>query len=51
MLVFGDDSAADEVERLVDEWQERGRPGVEDVVLTVSFHNGRSSIRTRIRGR
>lgn len=51
MLVYGGDEAADALERLLDDWRERGRPGVDDVALTVSFRNGHSTITTRWRGR
>lgn len=51
MLVYGSDEAADELEGLVAQWVELGRPGTERVELTASFANGSSSIRTRLRGR
>ena len=51
ILASGGDEAAEELESLVREWDERGRPGEEDVELSVRFANGTSSIRTRIRGR
>jgi protein-L-isoaspartate(D-aspartate) O-methyltransferase len=51
MLVFGEDEAADELERFVAEWVERGRPGADQIELTVSFRNGTSAIRTRWNGR
>jgi protein-L-isoaspartate(D-aspartate) O-methyltransferase len=51
MLVYGGDEAADELEQFVAGWVERGRPGADHVNVTVSFRNGRSSIRTRWHGR
>ena len=51
MLVYGGDEAANELERLVGDWVDRGRPDAGEVDLTVSFRNGRSTIRTRWRGR
>jgi protein-L-isoaspartate(D-aspartate) O-methyltransferase len=51
MLVYGETTAADELEAVVREWVERGRPGASELDLTVSFRNGSSSIRTRWRGR
>lgn len=51
ILAFGGEDAADELEELVREWDELGRPGEKDVELSVNFKNGMSSIRTRWRGR
>ncbi len=51
MLVYGGTEAADELDRLVRDWAERGRPDASEVELTVSFRNGKSSIRTRWHGR
>lgn len=51
MLVYGADEAADDLDRIVREWSDRGRPAASDLDLVVSFSNGRSSIRTRWRGR
>jgi protein-L-isoaspartate(D-aspartate) O-methyltransferase len=51
MLVYGRDEAADELEGFVDGWVERGRPGADRVEMSVSFRNGSSTIRTRLRGR
>jgi protein-L-isoaspartate(D-aspartate) O-methyltransferase len=51
ILVFGGDQAADELVALIEQWKGRGRPGVADVGMTVSFRNGNSTIRTRWRGR
>ena len=51
MLVYGEDEAADELERLVKRWVGQGRPGADHVQMTVSFRNGTSTIRTRWRGR
>ncbi len=51
MLVYGGDEDADELEALVSNWVARGRPDTCDVEVIVSFQNGRSSIRTRWRGR
>ena len=51
MLVYGGDEAGDELENLVRTWVDRGRPGADEVDLTVSFSNGASTVRTRWRGR
>lgn len=51
VLVFGTDAAADELEQLVEDWKERGRPGADDVRMSISFRNGRSQIRMRWHGR
>jgi protein-L-isoaspartate(D-aspartate) O-methyltransferase len=51
MLVYGQDEAADELERLVHDWVDRGRPDAAEVELTASFSDGTSSIRTHWRGR
>jgi protein-L-isoaspartate(D-aspartate) O-methyltransferase len=51
ILVYGGDEAADELEQLVDGWVERGRPGADQLEMSVSFRNGTSTIRTRLRGR
>jgi protein-L-isoaspartate(D-aspartate) O-methyltransferase len=51
MLVYGSDEAADELENLVAQWVELGRPNTSQVELTASFANGSSSIRTRLHGR
>jgi protein-L-isoaspartate(D-aspartate) O-methyltransferase len=51
MLVYGGDDAGDELAAVVAEWVESGRPAANDAELTVSFRNGRSSIRTRFGGR
>jgi hypothetical protein len=48
MLVYGTEKAADELEALVAEWAERGRPEAGDIGLTVSFRNGTSALRIRI---
>ena len=37
MLVYGEDEAADELERLVKGWVDQGRPGADHVQMTVSF--------------
>jgi hypothetical protein len=51
MFAYGGEEAGDALERLAVDWERQGRPGVEDVGLTVSFRNGTSAIRTRWRGR
>jgi methyltransferase of FxLD system len=51
MLVYGGATAADELEAVVSDWVERGRPDASELDLRVSFSNGTSSIRTRWRGR
>ena len=43
--------AADELEQMVEAWKVRGRPGVGDISMSVTFANGRSHIRMRFRGR
>jgi hypothetical protein len=49
MLVYGTGAAAAELNSLVRDWDRAGRPSESDVELSVSFRNGRSSIRTRWR--
>jgi protein-L-isoaspartate(D-aspartate) O-methyltransferase len=51
MLVYGGNEAANELEGLVGQWVERGRPDTSQVELTASFRDGKSSIRTRWLGR
>jgi protein-L-isoaspartate(D-aspartate) O-methyltransferase len=51
MLVYGEDDAGDELERLVKGWVDQGRPGADHVHMTVSFRNGTSTTRTRWHGR
>jgi protein-L-isoaspartate(D-aspartate) O-methyltransferase len=51
MLVYGEPGAADELESLVGEWDELGRPGESELDLSVHFRDGGSTIRTRWRGR
>ena len=51
ILCFGTDEAADELEQMVEDWKVRGRPGVGDISMSVTFANGRSHIRMRFRGR
>ena len=51
ILCFGTDEAADELELMVKDWKVRGRPGVGDIGMSVTFANGRSHIRMRFRGR
>ena len=48
MLVFGADKAGDELEALVADWVQLGRPDAGDIALTVSFRTGTSALRTRI---
>jgi protein-L-isoaspartate(D-aspartate) O-methyltransferase len=51
MLVYGDPDPADELAALVQEWDANGRPGEADFSVSVHFRNGRSTVRTRWRGR
>ena len=51
ILCFGTEEAADELEQMVEDWKVRGRPGVGDISMSVTFTNGRSHIRMRFRGR
>jgi protein-L-isoaspartate(D-aspartate) O-methyltransferase len=51
MLVYGGGEAGAELDRIVADWVEQGRPGADEVILTASFSNGTSTIRTRWRGR
>ena len=49
MSVYGAADAADELESLVRKWVALGRPGEDDVELSVQFRDGKSSIRARWR--
>jgi hypothetical protein len=51
ILAYGGEEAAVELEALAREWDEVGRPGEDDVAVSIGFANGRSTLRTRWRGR
>jgi protein-L-isoaspartate(D-aspartate) O-methyltransferase len=51
ILSFGTEEAADELEQMIEVWKARGRPGIGDIRMSVSFSNGRSQVRMNFRGR